>query len=293
MDQVVAPLEAIMAYPQPEHRLTAAIGLIALGRDKTALAAIRDVLQSQRAMANRAAQALGMKVLQNDPPRCRREGLKEFVSIERIISEADIITLHVPLTTSGYDRTHHLFDSERLSQLKSECILINTSRGEVVDNKALRSILSANRMGGAVLDVWEGEPVADRGLINLVDLATPHIAGYSVDGKANGTIAVVRQVAYTLGLPLTDWHPEAIPTPEVPVLDIHTASGQTPLDLVAKAVSHTFPIEDDDRLFRAEPERFEHLRNNYRKRREFEAYSISVNDSEAAGILKGLGFNIL
>ena len=229
----------------------------------------------------RAARTIGMKVLQNDPPRKRREGLKDFVPLEKIIAESDILTLHVPLTMQGHDRTHHLINMENLSQLKRDCIVINSSRGEVVDNTALRKALEKDNLGGTVLDVWEGEPEADRKLISLADIATPHIAGYSVDGKANATVQCVRQVSAALNLPLNDWLPGALPQPAEPVIDLHRHEARnTSPDLVAMAVRHTYPIDEDDHLFRTNPEKFEFLRDNYRKRREFSSFSVRVNDEE-------------
>ncbi len=162
----------------------------------------------------RAAKAIGMNVLQNDPPRKRREGLKDFISLDRLLTDSDIVTLHVPLNRNGQDKTCYLINSRNLVEMKNDSILINTSRGEVVDNRALLAALSKDQIGGAVLDVWEGEPEADPALIKLVDLATPHIAGYSVDGKANATVRVVREVAETLHLPLTEWQPESLPKPQ-------------------------------------------------------------------------------
>ncbi|MBO4536323.1 MAG: 4-phosphoerythronate dehydrogenase, partial [Bacteroidales bacterium] len=136
----------------------------------------------------RVAQALGMRVLLNDPPRAAAEGPDGFVSLDDLIAGSDIITLHVPLTSE----THHLFDAGRLSQMRPDQILINTSRGEVVDGEALKSALRARRLATAVLDVWEHEPDIDPELAQLVEIATPHIAGYSQDGKAAGTTAAVR-----------------------------------------------------------------------------------------------------
>lgn len=241
----------------------------------------------------RSARALGMKVLQNDPPRKRREGLKEFISLDALLERSDIVTLHVPLTTEGHDKTHYLINRENLQALKRECILINTSRGEVVDNIALRKALTAGSLGGAVLDVWEGEPGADRRLIELADIATPHIAGYSVDGKANGTITVVRATALHLGIPLGDWQPDTLPAPDKPVIELDPhASMNTPLNLAAMAVRHTYPVDDDDRLFRSDPDRFEYLRDNYRQRREFNSFQVRVDDAETQTILQRLGFKI-
>jgi len=183
---------------------------------------------------------------------------------------------------------------ENFSQLKRDCIVINSSRGEVVDNTALRQAVEKNIVGGTVLDVWENEPEADRKLISLADLATPHIAGYSVDGKANATVNSVRKVSAALNIPLNDWLPGALPQPAEPVIDLrgHEARNTSP-DLAAMAVKHTYPIEDDDHLFRSNPEKFEFLRDNYRMRREFSSFSVRVNDEEAIRILTDLGFHII
>jgi erythronate-4-phosphate dehydrogenase len=242
----------------------------------------------------KAARTIGIKVLQNDPPRKRREGLKDFVPLEKIIAESDILTLHVPLTMKGHDRTHYLINTENLSRLKKDCIVINSSRGEVVDNNALCRALEKDKLAGAVLDVWEGEPEADRKLIGLADIATPHIAGYSVDGKSNATVTAVRQVSAELNIPLNDWLPGALPQPAEPVIDLRRhEAGNTSLELVALAVKHTYPIEEDDRLFRNNPGKFEFLRDNYRMRREFGSFSVRVNDAEAKRVLTDLGFNII
>lgn len=241
-----------------------------------------------------AARALGMTVLQNDPPRERKEGTGEFVSFDRIVEEADILTLHVPLTMEGIDKTYHLINDGNLSWLKRGCIVINSSRGEVVDNPALHNALSASILRGAVLDVWEGEPDADRRLMELVDLATPHIAGYSVDGKANAAIAVVSEVSSALGIPLRNWRPDELPEPAEPFIDLSGYTrGQSALERVAQAVRHTYPVEEDDYLFRNEPGNFEFLRNNYRKRREFSSFTVKSDDTETIRILKDLGFNLI
>jgi len=241
----------------------------------------------------RAARALGMRVLQNDPPRQRTEGLSDFVPLATIIADSDIISLHVPLTRTGEDKTFHLINSSNLNLLKKNCILINTSRGEVADNTALRNALSERKLLAAVLDVWEGEPVVDRRLLELVDIATPHIAGYSVDGKANATINSVREVSSFLGLPLSGWKPDALPEPTEPVIDLSSdPDDRTCIEIVSTAVRHTCPVDDDYRLFLSDPDKFEYLRDNYRIRREFSSYTVKTSNSEAIGILSGLGFNI-
>jgi erythronate-4-phosphate dehydrogenase len=241
----------------------------------------------------RAAKSLGMKVLQNDPPRQRREGLTDFLPLETLIAESDILTLHVPLNLEGEDNTFHLVNSSNLHRMKKNSILINTSRGAVVDNAALREILSDRKLLAAVLDVWEGEPAVDRRLLELVDIATPHIAGYSVDGKANATINSVREVSSFLGLPLSDWRPDTLPEPAEPVIDLTSDPRiKTVADMVSTAVRHTFTVEDDDLLFRSDPGNFEYLRDNYRIRREFSSYTVKSDDTETRKILSNLGFNL-
>ena len=130
-----------------------------------------------------AASILGMKVLLNDPPRERAEGPGAFVTLDYLIAHSDIITLHVPLQKEGPDATWHLFDAERIAQLRPSQILINSSRGPVVDCKALKAALQSRSIAGACLDVWEGEPELDPELVDLLDISTPHIAGYpAADG---------------------------------------------------------------------------------------------------------------
>jgi erythronate-4-phosphate dehydrogenase len=242
----------------------------------------------------RAAGTIGMRVLLNDPPRQRSEGSGMFHPLQKLLEESDILTLHVPLTLEGEDRTRYLINRSNLSQLKRNIIIINSSRGEVVENNALRDALNDRSLAGAVLDVWEDEPHADNRLVELVDIATPHIAGYSVDGKANATINSVRKVAAALDIPLTDWTPSALPQPQNPVIDLTGYGDKTnTLDVVDGAVRHTYAPEEDDRLFRSNPGKFEYLRDNYRIRREFSSYSVRTGDREAGQILSDLGFQII
>jgi erythronate-4-phosphate dehydrogenase len=274
----------------------------------------------------KAARAIGMRVLLNDPPRQRNEaagvygtpgkagrlpahragqavttgspatgpaGSTGFSTLDRLLEESDILTLHVPLTYEGSDRTFHLLDRHNLSLMKRSAIVVNSSRGEVADNGALRDALEHGGLRGAALDVWEGEPYADPHLVDLSDIATPHIAGYSVDGKANATISSVRSVAGELGLPLADWLPAGLPEPAEPLIDLTTRGVAAPLSLVAEAVRQTYPISDDDLLFRNARQNFEYLRDNYRKRREFGSYIVRTTDSVAASIMTELGFKIV
>ena len=240
------------------------------------------------------ARALGMKVLLNDPPRARKEGPEAFVGLDEICAQSDIITVHVPLSKTGEDATWHLFDAARLACLRPDQILINSSRGPVVDNAALKAVLQRDGLKAAVLDVWEGEPNLDPELVDLLALATPHIAGYSADGKANGTTAAVRSVARTLGLPLTTWSAEGIPAPPQALDFTVEAAGKTLQEVLTEAILHTYDVTEDSERLRADLSLFERLRGDYPVRREFPAFTLHLQDStpEMAGRLTEIGFNV-
>ena len=241
-----------------------------------------------------AAALLGMRVLLCDPPRARAEGAEGFVDLDTLVAQSDIVTLHVPLLREGEDATWHLFDEARLAAMRPDQFLINSSRGPVVDGAALRAALQAKALRGAVLDVWEGEPEPDRALMALLDIATPHIAGYSADGKANGTRMSVRTVAAVLGLPLADWRPADIPAPAQPLDFVVDASGKSRQEVLSEAILHTYDILADDRALRAHPERFEQLRGDYPVRREPTAFTLRLQggDPALADALAALGFHI-
>ena len=240
------------------------------------------------------ASLLGMKVLLNDPPRARKEGPDAFVSLDEVMERADIITLHVPLEKQGPDATMHLFDRERISRLKRDQFLINSSRGPVVDNAALLDALKAGAIRGAVLDVWEDEPAPDPELVAALDISTPHIAGYSADGKANGTTMSVRAVAKALGLPLADWTASGIPDPVMPLEFTIEAAGKTDAEVLAAAILHTYDVRQDSDLLRADLSAFERLRGDYRIRREFKAFTIVLQGGTAAqkDTLEAMGFKV-
>ena len=259
-----------------------------------------------------AASILGMKVLLNDPPREREwlachsedtachseeaEGGRRnpFVSLDEIIRRSDIITLHVPLQKDGPDATWHLFDEALLATMRPSQILVNSSRGPVVDNKALKAALADGRIAGACLDVWEGEPELDPELVKLLDLSTPHIAGYSADGKANGTTAAVRTVASLLGLPLTDWKATGIPDPPQKLDFEIDATGKTVQEVLTEAVLHTYDISTDSDALRADLSAFEKLRGDYAVRREFTSFTVRLlgGTPEMADRLARLGFKL-
>jgi erythronate-4-phosphate dehydrogenase len=232
-----------------------------------------------------------MSVLLNDPPRARKEGPDGFVSLDVIRREANIITLHVPLCHSGEDRTHHIADREFFTGLARNPILINTSRGEVVDGNALKNALASGAVRAASLDVWENEPDPDRELMYMVDLATPHIAGYSVDGKANATGMSVRALSRHFNLGMDDWEPEGLPPPRIDnlIIDGSRFDLQELLMVIAR---RSYDVLRDDDVLRRDPRKFEFLRVSHPVRREPPAIRVSIlNDFIGAGpVLQQLGY---
>jgi erythronate-4-phosphate dehydrogenase len=237
------------------------------------------------------AKALGMKVLRNDPPRSREEGETGFTKLEELLQLSDFVTVHTPLNLTGPDQTFHLLNQERLNLMKPSAFLINSSRGEVVDGKALKAALKSKIIKGAVLDVWENEPEIDLELLDLVSIATPHIAGYSQDGKANGTAQSVRALAIHFNLPLKDFYPKNMPAPDQPFIDI--SNEQEAEKQLNTAILHTYPIQGDDLAFRKAPESFEKLRGDYPVRREFASFTVrNVNNATVRTRLKAIGFGL-
>jgi erythronate-4-phosphate dehydrogenase len=240
------------------------------------------------------ARIMGMNVLLNDPPRARREGAKNFVGLGIALFESDIISVHVPLNVVGEDFTYHLFNSRTLKKMKKRTWFINSSRGEVTDTAAIKKVLSSGKLGGAVLDVWEHEPDIDLKLMSGTFLSTPHIAGYSTDGKANGTSMVVNSLCKHFNLPLTGWYPGNVPKPEKPLISIN-CKGLTDEDIVRKAVFHTYNVDEDNLNLRSDPSNFEKLRSDYRNRREFKAFTVNLSggSKRTREILEGLGFKVI
>jgi erythronate-4-phosphate dehydrogenase len=245
-------------------------------------------------MIEKFARAVGMNVLLNDPPRARREGEKNFVNLGSILYESDIVTLHVPLNVVGEDSTYHLFNEKSFKKMRKGSWFINSSRGEVTETAALKKTLASGKISGAVIDVWENEPDIDIDLMSKTFLSTPHIAGYSTDGKANGTSMVVRSLSSHFGIPLKDWYPADIPKPIKPDFTIN-CKGKSDQTILSEAVFHTYNIDEDNIKLRFSPSDFEKQRGDYPLRREFKAYNIHLEGGtkRVGKLLEGFGFNIV
>lgn len=236
---------------------------------------------------------LGMKVLRNDPPRQRAEGGTTFVGLEQIKEEADIITLHVPLIMKGEEATFHLGNDSFFSSLKKNPVIINSCRGEVIETNAVKAALKSGQLSGFVCDCWENEPNIDLELLALTTIATPHIAGYSKDGKATGTLMSVKAISDFFGLGLNDWKPNGVELPSNPVIDID-GMGLSEQTILSKAILHTYDIRKDDDFFRLNTENFEQQRGDYPTRREFPAYTVTTRNIDSITIDKliKIGFKV-
>jgi erythronate-4-phosphate dehydrogenase len=241
----------------------------------------------------KTCEILGMKVLLNDPPRERVEGSGNFVSLKTIQEQADIITLHVPLNMEGNDMTFHLANEAFLQSLNKKPLLINSCRGEVGDSEAIYNALEAGDISGFIADCWENEPEIDLELLNQTEYGTPHIAGYSKDGKANGTKMSIQAISKFFNLGINDWQPVGVELPENTTIEID-GDQRREYSILAEAVLSTYDIENDDETLKDSPHMFEQLRGDYPVRREFESYTLKTKNIEESTLtkLKQLGFKI-
>jgi erythronate-4-phosphate dehydrogenase len=243
---------------------------------------------------------LGWNVLVCDPPRQAAEG-GDYVSLDEIVARCDVISLHTPLNKTGDLPTWHLFDRTRLQQLKHGAWLINAARGPIVDNSALREVLLEREDLQAVLDVWEKEPVVDVELAELCVIGTPHIAGYSLDGRQRGTAQIYQALCAHLGQPATIELADLLPRPWLASVTLDAATDPVwALNMLCRGVYD--PRRDDADLRRslvgdANSQRlaFDALRKHYPPRREIDALRVSINGESAAltQIVQALGASLI
>jgi erythronate-4-phosphate dehydrogenase len=232
----------------------------------------------------RLCHLLKMEVIPVDPIRAISEPELTFADYEDAISRADIITYHTPLTMDGEYATYHMLNNDTLAKLKKGVVVINASRGEVASTQALLKGLEEGIIWKTVIDVWENEPDIDRQLLEQAWIATPHIAGYSIDSKAIGTTMAVQAINdhFKLGMPPVEIND--IPQPQNPVV---TAPEGCPFEeMIAGLILHTYPIREDDNRFRLSPETFEKQRGDYPIRREFAAYTVVCREEMMDTIAK-------
>ncbi|CAI8903003.1 4-phosphoerythronate dehydrogenase PdxB [Kosakonia quasisacchari] len=236
-------------------------------------------------------EAFGVRTLLCDPPRADRGDEGDFRSLDELVREADVLTFHTPLFKDGPYKTLHLADDALLSRLKPGTILINACRGPVVDNAALLHHLQTGQALSVVLDVWEPEPDLNVDLLNLVDIGTAHIAGYTLEGKARGTTQVFEAFSDFIGKRQQVALDTLLPAPEFGRITLHGPLDQSTLKRLVHLV---YDVRRDDALLRkvaGTPGEFDKLRKNYLERREWSSLYVQCDDASAAALLQKLGFN--
>lgn len=211
-------------------------------------------------LIERMGRALGFKILKCDPPRAEAEGSFGFCDMEYLLQNSQIVTLHVPLD----ETTRGMANSEFFSLMQPGAFFINAARGEVVCDDALKAAIP--KLGPVIIDTWNHEPDIDLDLMDKVAIATPHIAGYSYQGKQNGTAAAVRAVAHYFGITeLYEFFPKTdLPENEAVKLDLKDLNQGE----IASVLQYNYPIFTDDFMLRLNPENFDKLRSEYNYRRE-------------------------
>lgn len=237
--------------------------------------------------------AIGMNVLVNDPPRQRVEGDAGFVSLKEIQDNADIITIHTPLTLNGDDKTFHIVDQLFIDACKDGVFVINCARGEIFETSSVVDALTSGKINEAIVDCWENEPDIDQELLDRTFISTPHIAGYSRDGKANGTSMSIQAISRKFNLGIDNWQCENVELPENTCIEIDS-SGKTTQQIIAEAVLFTYSILKDSNRLKNSILTFEKQRGDYPVRREFPVYSVKVKNAsdDVIKILSDLGFQI-
>jgi erythronate-4-phosphate dehydrogenase len=247
--------------------------------------------------------ALGMIPVLNDPPLARITADSKYRPLEEALA-CDIVTLHTPLTEEGPDATFHLADDIFFSVLKKGAVFLNTARGAVMETAALKQAIESGKTAAVILDVWENEPTPDPWLIRRVDISTPHIAGYSFDGKVNGLLMIYRAACEFLGVPPQHTEKDFLPPPAVPRIEISSEQVQSSSEeiLLHEIIQQVYPIGRDDFNMREilqvpadqQGAFFDRLRKEYPVRREFQNTVVKLpkGADTLAAKLAGIGFQV-
>ncbi|WP_159564876.1 4-phosphoerythronate dehydrogenase PdxB [Budvicia diplopodorum] len=240
---------------------------------------------------NARLNALGVNTLLCDPPRARVDSSETFWPLDKLVKEADILTFHTPLYREGQDKTYHMVDADLLSALPEGRILINASRGAVVDNQALLNALEQGKNLSTILDVWEQEPELLLPLLALVDVGTPHIAGYSLEGKARGTTQIYQAFSQHIGQPKSIELSSLLPEAEFNRI---TLNGELDESRLKRLIHLVYDVRRDDAPLRAvagQPGEFDRLRKEYIERREWSSLTVECDNANSQALLQQLGFS--
>ncbi|HIJ72314.1 MAG TPA: 4-phosphoerythronate dehydrogenase [Planctomycetes bacterium] len=244
--------------------------------------------------------AVGMKVLLNDPPLQRKTNDPKYLPLDRLY-DCDFISMHTPLTYEGVDKTFHLADKAFFDKLKAGAFFINTARGSVADTEALKNAIRSGKLAGTVLDVWENEPNIDNELLLKAELSTPHIAGYSLDGKVAGLIMLYQAACKYFGVKPEHTTDDFLAAPDIAEIIIDPESGPEQ-NIIHNTVQQIYAVNRDDfntrEILIVPPEQrakwFNNLRAEYPARREFQNTRIVFKQPKEnlAAKLKGIGFKV-
>lgn len=232
------------------------------------------------------ASLFGMTILRNDPPRADAEGPEAFVTLEELAARADIITCHVPFTREGAYPTWHLADQSFFNQVRRGCWFINSCRGAVHDTQALLEAHEKGIVAEMILDCWENEPQISRELLDRTSIATPHIAGFSADGKATATRMCLEEIQRFFGIHFDRLGEVVPPAPAHPVINLDLFADHR----IENAFLQTFDPLVVDRRLREDPSSFEWLRNHYDHPREPLAYRVIQATPAEKDLLRKIGF---
>jgi len=232
--------------------------------------------------------ALGMRCKLYDPPLQLAGDTREFCDFDSVLN-ADIISLHVPKEATGAYPTVHMFNEKILKKLTNKQILLNASRGEVIDNQALLKQAQTGNCPTLVLDVWENEPAIEQALLPFVTIATPHIAGYSLDGKARGTEMLYQALCQKINHSIQHQSEDFVVQPAFS----HVTIDQHITQPILKRLVHLiFDVRRDDALFRQmidQPDGFDIMRKTYSERREMSTLTVNAPATQTQ-LLQSLGF---
>lgn len=241
---------------------------------------------------NNRLKAWGVKTLLCDPPRARIDNSETFWPLDKLVKEADILTFHTPLNKDGADKTFHMVNEDVLAALPTGRILINASRGAVVDNIALMRALEKGKRLSTVLDVWEPEPDLLLPLLDIVDIGTPHIAGYTLEGKARGTTQIYQALSEYIDKPKSIELSTLLPQAEFNRITFH---GELDEQRLKRLVHLVYDVRRDDSPLRkvaAQRGEFDRLRKEYVERREWSSLTVECDNADSASLLQQLGFSV-
>ena len=238
--------------------------------------------------------ALGVDVVVSDPPRAIRDALFVDTPLEQLMAQSDVVCCHLPLTQNGKHSTHHLIDAALLKTLKTGALLLNAGRGPTIDGESLLQVAKQRTDITCVMDVWEKEPTVESELAERVLIGTPHIAGYSLEGKLRGTYMLYERYCDLLGLPVSSTFDSLFTEYPTPMLEL---TRQTSVQQVIQSV---YTIKEDHQRFmdsltpiNSQPKAFDQLRKSYPVRREFSSLKLSGQTTEAIKAeLAALGFKV-